>query len=101
MDTDERAARLKLTAQILSALYGLIMIGYLIWMMLPDHRKRLLAMRMVLWTRRNAGRAAFRAGHQAMGLELSGRGENYSLPYLLSLIAGTAARAYDKLRYTQ
>lgn len=101
MEDEETAAiRLDLLAKLLSALYGLIMIGCLIWAMIPEHQKKLMLMRLAATARRTVEKAAFRSGHQAMGLEISGCGENYSFPYALSLLAEKAGQVYERMRYS-
>ena len=94
------AARIELVVKILGLVYSVICILWLVWAMIPEHRRRLIAMRVMTRMHSAATAAAFRTGHQAMALEISGCGENYSLPYALSIAAQQAARAYDKLRYT-
>lgn len=94
----QAADRIELVIKILSLLYGLACLGYLAWVMIPDHLRRQTAMKILARAQHGAGRAAFRAGHQAMALELSGRGENYEIPYRLSLAAARAGQAYEKLR---
>lgn len=98
--SQDATARIELIVKILGLAYTLMCVLWLVWAMIPEHRKRLLMMRLAQGTQKNASRAAFRTGHQAMGLEISGSGENYSLPYALSMVAELAARAYEKLRYT-
>jgi hypothetical protein len=98
---DEAARRLEMAARALSLIYAIIVILFFLWSMIPEHRKRLMMMRLAQGTQRNASRAASLAGHQAMGLELSGHGERYELPYRLSIIAGKAGKAYDQMRYVQ
>lgn len=97
---DSAARKLEMTAKILSLIYALISILWLIWILIPEHQKRLIAMRAAKTLERNAWRAAFRAGHQEMGLELSGLATSYQVPYRLSLLARKAEQAYEKLRYS-
>lgn len=97
---DETIRRLEMTAKILSLVYALISLMFLLWALIPEHRKRLMAMKVAKTIEQSAWRTAFRAGHQAMALELSGHGTNYELPYRLSQVADKAGKAYEKLRYT-
>ena len=101
-DLDEGAAapRLEMVAQILSLAYAVISILWLIWILVPEHQRRLWAMKAANRTRQVMGTLAFRTGHQAMGLELASSVENYRLPYLLSVARDRAAAFYNKLRYT-
>lgn len=97
---DDAARTLEMLAKLLSLAYALVSLLWLLWILIPDHQKRLIAMRMVRNLHLTARRAAFRAGHQAMARELSGHATSYELPYRLSLAAEQTARLYDKLRYT-
>lgn len=98
--SDAQADRIELAIKILSLIYAVACLMYLAWVMIPAHQRKLLAMKTAARLQNAASRAAFRTGHQAMGLEISGRGENYGLPYTLNLLAAQAGRAYRKLRYT-
>jgi hypothetical protein len=107
MNEEEETARqdgagraLETTAKILSLLYALISVLWLMWILIPEHQRRLLAMRAAKTAERNAWRTAFRAGHQEMGLELKGCATSYQVPYRLSRLAMSAERAYEKLRYS-
>lgn len=96
-----REEQLRRRLQIATELLGLMYTLYVMWMLLvPEHRRRLLLMRLTATVKQAAGRAAFRTGHQAMGLELSVSVENYDLPYWLSRLRDRAAAVYDRLRYT-
>ncbi len=97
---DSAAAKLEMTAKILSLIYALISILWLLWILIPEHQRRLMAMRAAKTIERNAWRTAFRAGHQEMGLEVSGLATSYRVPYVLSRAALQAERAYEKLRYS-
>jgi len=89
--------RLRIATELLGLAYTI----YVIWILLvPEHQRRLMMMRLAGLIRNSAARAAFRTAHQAMGLEIRGHGTNYELPYRLSLLREWARRQYDKLRYT-
>lgn len=96
-DAEQLLMRLRIATELLGMAYTL----WVIWQFLiPEHQRRLILMRAAERTRRSLARAAFRAGHQAMGLELSGPGmSSYRVPYLLSRARDAAARAYERLRY--
>lgn len=96
----DTAARLETAARLLSLLYALISLLFLVWMLIPEHRKRLAAMKAAKTAERLAWRIASRSEHQEMGLELSGHDASYQVPYLASRAALRAARAYEKLRYS-
>ena len=97
---EDTARRLELTTKALGLLYALASILYLMWVLIPEHKKRLMAMRAAETVRRATGRLAFRTGHLAMGHELASGVENYTLPYLLSRARDKAVTVYGKLRYT-
>lgn len=97
---EEAAARIDLAVKVLGLAYTLMCLAWLAWAMIPEHRRKLLMMRLAEATRRSASRTASRAGHQAMGLEISGCGANYSFPYVLSLTRDKAAAALERLRYS-
>jgi hypothetical protein len=96
---DETAARLKMATQLLGLVYALASLLWLMWMLVPEHRKRLLAMQAAARMRQVTGTLAFRTGHRAMGLELASSVENYALPYRLSQARDWLSVLYDKLRY--
>jgi len=59
----------------------------MMWCMLPEHQRRLMAMRTVAALQRLAARAARLQGHAGMGDELAGRAQarqRYSAAYHLS-----------------
>jgi hypothetical protein len=91
---------LETAAAILSLAYALASVLWLLWIMVPESTRRLWLMRVVHQMRGFLGRAAFRAGHQAMGLEISGHGVNYALPLTLSVARDKAAAVYERLRYS-
>ena len=97
--SDETARRLEMAAKILGLIYALISLMWLAWAMIPEHRKRLWAMKATAAVRQGTGTLAFRTGHKAMGLELASSVENYTLPYLLSQARDKAGEFYEKLRY--
>lgn len=91
-------------AQVVRTLAGMISLLYslaLIWMMIPEHQKRLALMRLSRAIRNSARWAACRAGERAMLEEARSGVRNYLLPYSLSLLADRAVQAYDRWRYTQ
>jgi hypothetical protein len=97
---DQAMRRLEMAAKILSLMYALISVLWLVWFLIPEHKRREMAMRALRTTARTAWRTASRAGQQAMDLELSGHGTSYGVPYGLSRVAAAAEHAYEKLRYT-
>jgi hypothetical protein len=97
---DDSVSKLETVTKMLSLTYAAMSVLLLVWMLIPEHKKRLAAMKVIRTLERNAWQTAFRAGHQAMGRELRGRATSYDLPYRLSLLGEKAGRAYEKLRYT-
>lgn len=93
---NDTAARVELALRLAYTLACLLL---LVWMMIPEHRRRLTMMRMAEGTRKVAGRAAYRAGHLAMGQEISGCGENYNVPLVLSVCRDKAAAVVERMRY--
>lgn len=100
MVEEDQDSRIETGAALLSLLYALVSVVWVMWIMIPAHRKRLIAMQLTWRLHQSARLAAFRSGHRAMGRELSGRAVSYELPYRLSLAAEESGRIYDKLRYT-
>src|SRR5580700_7559367 len=96
-DAETAAARVEMAIRVA---YALLCLLFLLWMMIPEHRRRLMMMRLAETARKAAGQAAYRAGHLAMGHEISGRGESYSVPLALSLVRDRAALAVNRMRYT-
>jgi hypothetical protein len=72
------------------------------WMMLPEHQRRLLVMRATVAVQRVAGRAARREGHAGMGSELAGRTGDAARSYLtafhLSRARDRATRILEGMR---
>jgi len=102
-DEDGQEEALEKAAQVMGLAYATLSLAYLLWMLwmhIPEHRRRLLLMITVNRADRFLGRLAFRTGHQAMGREISGQGQNYGLPLVLSAARDKAAAAYEKLRYS-
>lgn len=100
-ETSSQNEQLLTWLRIATELLGLAYMIYVMWsLLIPEHQRRQLMMRLMASIRNSAGKAAFRTAQQAMGLEIKGRGTNYELPYRLSLLREWAHREYDKLRYT-
>ena len=101
-DDQDRAGELLLVRlRIATELLGLAYTAYVIWILLvPEHRRKLITMRMLMGLHRAAATAASRTGRRAMALEARGFGKRYEIPYQLSLLREAAAELYDRLRYT-
>lgn len=87
---------LEVAARLLSLAYA----AWLIWTLIPEHRRRLMIMRGMAGIRNGAARAASRTGAQAISLEARTGAENYLVPYALSRVREAASAAYEKLRYS-
>lgn len=101
MSTSDEAATARLQRQEaqLRLIYTAVSLGVVAWYLIPQHQKKLWAMAAAEKTRRLLDLGAHRAGHQAMGLELSsGRRDFYNLPYVLSVARDKARDAYERLR---
>lgn len=99
-ETEQLTARLDLAVKAASLAYALASLLWLMWILIPEHKRRLLAMQAVAAVQTTARRQACRTGHQAMGHEATSGCENYLLPYRLSLLAERAGKVYERLRYT-
>lgn len=87
---------MRMIAALLSLIYGV----WMIWMIIPEHRKRLMLMRLSQGIRSSASRAACLTGQLAMSEEARSGVRNYHLVYGLSLLGEQAGDAYERLRYT-
>lgn len=87
--------------RLIQLAYALVSLGAVLWYLIPEHRKRLLAMKAADQTRRVTATLAFHTGARAISLEAACGVENYHVPYWLSRARDAAGRVYDKLRYTQ
>ena len=72
------------------------------WMMLPEHQRRLILMRVTRMVQRVAARGARAEGLAGMGSELAGRGgdaaRSYTAAYQLSRARDYAGRIFEALR---
>jgi hypothetical protein len=95
MTSDEdRLARVKM----IEALISLALCLWCLWIMVPEHRRKLWRMRVLLALQRRTGWAARRTGAASMRAELDSGQQNYALPYVLSLIREDLGRMYDRTR---
>lgn len=86
----------------LELLVALISTGAMLWCLIPEHERQLMAMRSVDLARRLAARVARAQGHAGMGDELAGaRGparQHYSTAALLGRLRDEFARRLDGYR---
>ena len=85
-------------AELIQALLGIGLSLWMLWIMVPQHRRQLARMRLLLSLRQSMGWAARRAGAASMRAELATQQQNYVLPYSLSLARDWLAAAYDRTR---
>lgn len=99
-DEESQNRSVESAAAVMSLAYATVSLLWLLWYLIPAHQRRLMVMRATWCLRQTAQNAASRAGQRAMGREIRGSSPRYRLPYLLSLAAGAAGRAYNRMRYT-
>lgn len=72
------------------------------WMMLPEHQRRLIMMRITRALQRVSGRAAHAEGRAGMASELAGRpgdaARSYGFAFHLSRARDTLGRALEGMR---
>jgi hypothetical protein len=93
-DEETIAQRIKLTEAALTL--GLTL--WCLWLMIPEHRRKLWRMALLDRARRWTGWAARRTGAASMRAELATGAENYRLAYGLSLAREWLGAAYDRTR---
>lgn len=87
--------------QLLVSLYLLLSLAYLVWMlwlMVPDHHKTMLRMRLLRSSSRVMSRLARHAGAASISRELATGLEQYGLPYRLACWSLALDAAYDRAR---
>ena len=85
-------------AELIQALLGIGLSMWMLWIMVPQHRRQLARMRLLNGLKQWTGWAARRAGAASMRAELATQQQNYVLPYSLSLLRDRLAAAYDRTR---
>ena len=89
------------TPRLLASLYLLLSLAYLLWMlwlMVPDHHKTMLRMRLLRSSSRVTSRLARHAGAASMSRELATGCEQYGLPLWLASRSLELDAAYDRAR---
>lgn len=74
--------------QLIYLLTALLTLAAVAWQMMPEHERRLTAMRAVAGLRDLAGRVAASQGHEGMSSELRGRAGEASLFYRVAYRLG-------------
>ena len=73
-----------------------------LWLMIPEHKRHLIAMRLTVAAQRLTGHLARAEGQAGMGSELDGRPDDaerrYSAAYSLSRARDAFGRALDGMR---
>lgn len=94
MSDEELAQRVKMIEAALSL--GITL--WVIWSLIPQHRRQLWRMSLLNRLQRWTGSAARRTGAASMRAELATQVENYHLTYALSLMRERLGAAYDRTR---
>jgi len=84
--------------KMIEACLALGMTGWMLWSMVPVHRRQLWRMGLLARLQGWTGSAARRAGAGSMRAELASGTENYVLPYGLSLLREQLAALYNRTR---
>lgn len=79
-------------------LVALVAVGVQLWFLLPEHKRKLVLLKVTETVRTTSSRLARRVGEQQMRAELRGDRPAYELPFFLSCLRDRAAVAYDRLR---
>jgi hypothetical protein len=82
----------------LRMLVSLAYLAGVAWLMMPEHKRQLLIMRVTVTARAAATELARRAGVASMRNELDTGRQVYTVPYLLSRARDRLGRAYDAAR---
>lgn len=88
-----RAAAIYLTV---TGAMELAYLTYQIWLILPEHQRQALRMKIADRVRRLAGRGARRAGAASIETELRTGMQLYALPFWLSRLRDRAADFYNR-----
>lgn len=87
--------------RVLASLYLLLSLAYLVWMlwlMVPEHRKTMLRMRLLRSSSLVMSRLARHAGAASMSRELATGCEQYGLPLWLASRSLELDAAYNRAR---
>lgn len=87
--------------QLLASLYLLFSLAYLLWMlwlMVPEHRKTMLRMRLLRSSSQATSRLARHAGAASISRELATGLEQYGVPYRLARWSLALDAAYERAR---
>jgi len=86
------------TLQTLQRLLSLLVAIWLLWEMIPEHRRMAWRMAILRAAQEECWRASRGIGHLAMRAELAGDGQRYIISYALARAAERARAAYDRTR---
>ena len=91
------ARRLRLAYLVLCLAY----MGWAVWaLMVPEHKRTELRLRLLRWSAQEMSRLARRTGAASMETELQTGAQLYGVPYHLSRARVALERAYDRARNT-
>ena len=94
MDEEQATAWL----QAAEAILGLVVSLWCLWLMIPEHRRQLGIMRLIMGAQTMTAGLARRTGAASMRAELATGQSSYWAPYALSLARDGLGRAYDRAR---
>lgn len=83
---------------VAARLYVLAVLVMMWWLLIPEHSRKLWAMKALDLTRRGTATLAFRAGRVAVAQEARYGARAYLLPYWLSRARDAAGAAYERAR---
>jgi hypothetical protein len=98
---DSSQAKDEATPRLLASLYLLLSLAYLVWMlwlMVPEHRKTALRMRLLRSSSLVTSRLARHAAARSMSRELDTGLQQYEVPYWLARRVLDLEAAYDRAR---
>ena len=95
---NETEARLRRQQAIIYLVTTAASLAVTVWMLVPEHQRRLWLMTLTHRSVKVISGSAKRAGHAAMGRELATGLRDYTVPFLLSRLRDRAATWYERLR---
>lgn len=90
--------RLAAILQAAEAVLGLALSLWCLWTMIPEHRRQLALMRLIMGAQMMTAGLARRTGAASMRAELATGQRSYWAPYLLSVTRDRLGDAYERAR---
>lgn len=90
--------RLAAVLQAIEAVLGLALSLWCLWTMIPEHRRQLARMRLIMGAQTMTADFARRTGAASMRAELATGQSSYWAPYALSLTRDWLGEAYERAR---